>query len=453
MMDENFLLHTPLSRRLYHECAEPLPVIDYHNHLNIRELAEGKNYSNLARLWLISDPYKHRAMRICGVDERYITGDASDYDKFKKWMAVLPRLIGNPLYDWSVLEMKRIFHIDFIPGVTEAEWLWEQADKKLALPEFSVRAMLDRFHVEYAAPCAAITDDISAFEKMENLVPSLRGDSMIDAIRETADSLEQLIQAPIHTLQDYYCAIRRRLEAFARAGCRFSDHALDDGFLYKKEEEPAEALFERSRTGGLLTEEEKQLLSSQILRFLSAEYAKRGWTMQLHIGAQRITSSRLRAAAGPAGGFAGIGNCCHVKSLTQMLDDFEKGPYGLPKVILFTLNPADNAVMSVLGGSYSRDGTEGLVQQGPAWWWCDHLYGMREVFENLAAFGVLSVFIGMTTDSRSILSFVRHEYFRRAFCGWLGEKAEKGDLDVSEELLKGLVKDVCYSNAQKRIRL
>lgn len=175
--------------------------------------------------------------------------------------------------------------------------------------------------------------------------------------------------------------------------------------------------------------------------------------MQLHIGAQRFTSSRLRAVAGPAGGFAGIGNCCNVKSLTQMLDDFEKGPYGMPGVILFTLNPADNAVMSVLSGSYSRDGAEGMVQQGPAWWWCDHLYGMREVFENLASFGVLSVFVGMTTDSRSILSFVRHEYFRRAFCGWLGEKAEKGEWDVSEAQLKKLVEDVCYFNAQKRLRL
>ena len=323
----------------------------------------------------------------------------------------------------------------------------------LARPEFSVQALLDRFHVEYAAPCAAITEDIAALERMGNAAPSLRGDGLTDTVRQTADGLEQLLQLQIRTLEDYYAAIRRRLEDFARAGCRFSDHALDDGFLYKKPGQPAKALFEKSRNGGLLTEEEKQGLSSEILRFLSAEYAKLGWTMQLHIGAQRFTSSRLRAVAGPAGGFAGIGNCCNVKSLTQMLDDFEKEPYGMPGVILFTLNPADNAVMSVLSGSYSRDGAEGIVQQGPAWWWCDHLYGMREVFENLASFGVLSVFVGMTTDSRSILSFVRHEYFRRAFCGWLGEKAEKGEWDVSEAQLKKLVEDVCYFNAKKRLRL
>ena len=452
-MDENFLLQTPLSRRLYHGCAEKLPVIDYHNHLNIKELAEGTNYPDLARLWLISDPYKHRAMRICGVDEFYITGGASDYDKFRKWMSVLPRLIGNPLYDWSILEMKRCFRIELQPGVTDADRLWETAGKMLARPEFSVQALLDRFHVEYAAPCAAITEDIAVLERMGNAAPSLRGDGLTDTVRQTADGLEQLLQLQIRTLEDYYAAIRRRLEDFARAGCRFSDHALDDGFLYKKPVQPAEALFERSRNGGLLTEEEKQGLSSEILRFLSAEYAKLGWTMQLHIGAQRFTSSRLRAVAGPAGGFAGIGNCCNVKSLTQMLDDFEKGPYGMPGVILFTLNPADNAVMSVLSGSYSRDSAEGMVQQGPAWWWCDHLYGMREVFENLASFGVLSVFVGMTTDSRSILSFVRHEYFRRAFCGWLGEKAEKGEWDVSEAQLKKLVEDVCYFNAKKRLRL
>ena len=231
-MDENFLLQTPLSRRLYHGCAEKLPVIDYHNHLNIRELAEGTNYPDLARLWLISDPYKHRAMRICGVDEFYITGGASDYDKFRKWMSVLPRLIGNPLYDWSILEMKRCFRIELQPGVTDADWLWETAGKMLARPEFSVQALLDRFHVEYAAPCAAITEDIAALERMGNAAPSLRGDGLTDTVRQTADGLEQLLQLQIRTLEDYYAAIRRRLEDFARAGCRFSDHALDDGFLY-----------------------------------------------------------------------------------------------------------------------------------------------------------------------------------------------------------------------------
>ncbi len=451
-MNEDFLLRTPLSKRLYHQHAETLPVIDYHNHLNMKELAEGKSYDNLARLWLLGDPYKHRAMRICGIDEAYITGNASDHDKFAKWMSVLPRLVGNPLYDWSILEMKRIFHIELDPGETDAEWLWEQTGKLLSRPEFSSRALLERFHVEYAAPCAAITDDISVFEKISNIAPSLRGDSIIEAAGETAQKLEQTVQTPIHTLQDYYGAIRLRLDAFGRAGCRFSDHSLDDGFLYRREERHAEALFERSRKGQALRPEERQELSSELLRFLSAEYARRGWTMQLHIGAQRFTSSRLREIAGPAGGFAGIGNCCNVRSLTQMLDDFEKSPWGMPEVVLFTLNPADNAVMSTLGGSYSRGGTKGLVQQGPAWWWCDHLYGMREVFESLASFGVLSVFLGMTTDSRSILSFVRHEYFRRAFCGWLGEKAEKGDLDVKEELLIRLVKDVCYFNAKKRIR-
>ena len=173
--------------------------------------------------------------------------------------------------------------------------------------------------------------------------------------------------------------------------------------------------------------------------------------MQLHIGAQRYTSTRLRKLAGPAGGFAGIGNCCDIRSLTQMLDEFEQGVNGMPKVILFTLNPADNAAMSVLSGSYSGDGVEGNVQQGPAWWWCDHLYGMREVLETISSFGVLSTFVGMTTDSRSILSFVRHEYFRRVLCGWLGGKAANGEITASYEALRKLVEDICYYNAKKRI--
>ena len=196
-------------------------------------------------------------------------------------------------------------------------------------------------------------------------------------------------------------------------------------------------------------EKEDQIrLTSDILRFLAGAYARRGWTMQLHIGAQRNTSTRLRTIAGPAGGFAGIGSGCDVSSLTGMLDDFEQGPHGLPRVILFTLNPADNAVMSVLSGSYSQDGIIGKVQQGPAWWWCDHLYGMREVFESISASGVLSTFIGMTTDSRSLLSFVRHEYFRRALCGWIGEKAARGEFPAEESLLKTLVENVCYRNAK-----
>lgn len=451
-MDENFLLHTPLSQNLFHGCAKTLPIIDYHNHLSVEDLAADRRYQNLAQLWLLNDPYKHRAMRICGVEERLITGDAADFDKFKAWMSVLPGLIGNPLYDWSVLEMKRVFGIELKPGITDAAWLWEQTGSRLSGPEYSALDILSEFHVEYAAPCAAVTEDVSVFNRFGNIAPSLRGDSMVDVSREVIEKLEGLTQSSILTLEDYFRAVSMRLEAFSQAGCTFADHALDDGFAYMADDGKNRERFTALAQGNSLDCDGKKYLESEILRFLAGEYAGRGWTMQLHIGALRYTSSRLRRLAGPAGGFAGIGSGCNVGNLTKMLDAFEEGRQGMPRIILFTLNPADNAVMSALSGSYSQDGIAGKVQQGPAWWWCDHLYGMREVFEHISSFGVLSVFVGMTTDSRSILSFVRHEYFRRALCGWIGDKAEKGEFTASEEALRKLVEDICYTNVKKLIR-
>lgn len=450
-MEENYLLNTTLARQLYHDTAKKLPVIDFHNHLCIADLAERRNYENLARLWLISDPYKHRAMRICGVAERYITGGADDYEKFQTWMAVLPKLIGNPLYDWSILEMERILGIELNPEAIDVQSVWKKANDLLSQSEYTAPGLLSLFNVEYAAPCASATEDISVFLKIDRIAPSLRGDDIVKPDKKTVEKLEELTGKTVNTREDYFAAVSVRLNDFQMAGCKFSDHALDDGFVFYADDGKSEKRFCRLLQENSLTEEEEGRLSSEILRFLASEYARRDWTMQLHIGAQRDTSSRLRSLAGPAGGFAGIGNCCSVRSLTRMLDNFEQGRYGLPRTILFTLNPADNAVMSVLSGSYSQDGVAGKVQQGPAWWWCDHLHGMREVFETISSFGVLSEFIGMTTDSRSILSFVRHEYFRRALCGWIAEKAAKGEMPASPELLKKLVEAVCYGNAKKLI--
>lgn len=450
-MEENFLLNTPTAQYLYQEHAEKLPVIDYHNHLNVQKLSANRQYGNPAQLWVMNDPYKHRAMRICGVEENRITGQADAFEKFSAWMSVLPRLAGNPLYDWSVMEMKRVFGTELKPGITDAKLLWEEINAKLSKPEYSAFALLERFQVEYAAPCALITEDISSFRYFQKLAPSLRGDTIVNITKECIDSLGEMTQTNIETREDFFAALETRLTAFEEAGCRFSDHALDDDFVYYPDDGKNSGRFLELRQGKELQGEEKPRLASEILRFLAGQYAKKGWTMQLHIGARRYTSSRLRAMAGPAGGFAGIGSCCDIKNLTRMLDDFEKGRYGLPRTILFTLNPADNAAMSALSGSYSQDGVAGKIQQGPAWWWCDHLYGMREVFENISAFGVLSVFVGMTTDSRSILSFVRHEYFRRALCGWLGEKVHRGDLTADREVLGKMVEDICYYNAKRRL--
>lgn len=455
-MDKNFLLRNHLSQKLYYECAEKLPIIDYHNHLSISDLAKDRTYKNLAELWIIPDPYKHRAMRILGVDETYITGKSEDYDKYIAWMDTLAKLQGNALYDWSVLEMKRVFDIDLSPETADYDAIWKAATKKLRAGGCSTCGILSQFNVEYSAPCASINDDLSPFHSLGPVSPSLRGDTIVGITLETINELRSLTKTEINDLDGFFQAISQRLDEFHRFGCRFSDHALDNGFFYYEDDGLNPERFQRLLDGAA-SDMDKKRLSSAILRGLAKEYAKRGWTMQLHIGAQRDTSTRLRKLAGPAGGYAGIGNCCDVISLTKMLDDFESpkespdDPTALPNILLFTLNPADNAVMSVLSGSYTQAGICGKVQAGPAWWWCDHLLGMRESFETISAYGVLSAFIGMTTDSRSILSMVRHEYFRRALCGWLGEKAEKGELPDSFEVLKHIVYQVCYGNAKKRL--
>jgi glucuronate isomerase len=447
VIDDSFLLLTPLARRLYHEYACHLPLIDYHNHLSIAEIAADRRFPDLTELWLQSDPYKHRAMRICGVEERRITGDADPYDKFLAWCTIFPSLIGNPLYHWSILELKRFLDIDWPINAETADMIWRLAQEKLSDPAFSAQSLLRRFNVAYTAPCTAISADLSPFAACPVAAPSLRGDDLVPLSADGIARLAAGTGSAVDSLGGLAEVLEKRLDDFHAAGCRFADHALDHDFRYVADDGCNEARFQKLLCGGVTDAADMLALSAAVLRLLGAAYARRGWVMQLHIGALRNTSSRLRRVAGQAGGFAGIGSVSP-EGLTAFLDDLEQGPAGLPRTVLFTINPADNAVLSVLSGSFCQDGVRAKVQQGPAWWWCDHLTGMREHFECISAFGVLSTFIGMTTDSRCFPSLVRHEYFRRALCGWLGDKAQRGELPDSTDDLAGLVRAVCYGNAQ-----
>lgn len=449
-MNENLLIKAPLASELF-ALIKDLPVIDWHNHLSIADIAANKSFANMADLWVKSDPYKHRAMRICGVPEKYITGDASDYEKFQAWAGTLPRLIGNPLYHWSELELKRIFDIDEQLNEKTAAAIWEKANECLKQPKCSACGLLDTFNVEYAAPCVQLCEDLTPFTSIrKGIVPSLRGDDIVACNSDFIGKLQSTTGVSIKDWDSFAKAVSQRIGALHAANCRFADHALDDGFAYVasdgKEQQRFTQLLE-----GTLPQNETCALASAILRLLAAEYASHGWTMQLHIGARRQTSSRLRTLAGPAGGYAGIGHTCDIRSITSMLDDFEKAPSGLSRVILYTLNPADNAALTVLTGSYSQDGVVAKVQAGPAWWFCDHLFGMQQCFENYAAYGVLSTFVGMTTDSRSLLSFVRHEYFRRVFCAWLAEKADKGEMPDDFDALASIATAVSYGNPKSII--
>lgn len=444
-MDDKFLLKNDIGEKLYVNVAAKLPIIDYHNHLCIADIASDRKFGNITQLWISVDPYKHRAMRILGVPEKYITGDAGDYEKFEKWYACLPKLAGNPMFDWSVMEFHMVFGMELYPFTRSAAEVWDEVNAKVR--DLSAGKILEKFNIEYSAPCASLIDDLSDFDKSKGICPSLRGDDMVSVSRGFVSKLERISGMEIACLADFRRAVEKRLESFWEAGCRFSDHALDDGFDYVTEDGKNDARFEKVLRGEGLSDGDKRALSSGILKMLAGMYARNGMTMQLHIGALRSTSSRLRKVAGPAGGYAAIGRSVNVRALTVMLDDMEKQEYGLPKTLLFTLNPSDNAVMSVLSGSYSRDGVEAVVSQGPAWWWCDHYQGMRQMLEHLSVFGVLSTFVGMTTDSRSLLSFVRHDYFRRVLCSWMGEKVQQGVLPDDMEILSETVKNMCYHNA------
>ena len=450
-MNKDFLLTTPLAKRLYDEVACGLPLIDYHNHLNVLDIAADRRFDNIAELWLLSDPYKHRAMRICGVPERLITGNALPKEKFFAWCRIFPNLLGNPLYDWSIMEMEWVFGIDLPICEKNAEAIWNAANDKLKLPEFSAQGLLKQFGCEYAAPCATIGDDLTPFETLPFLAPSLRGDDLLVPTNALLKRLHALTGVAITDIHSLELAIDKRLDAFHAVGCRYSDHALDNGFTYLPDDGKFAERFSAFLRTGAVTAHERPAFASDMLRLLAKAYASHGWVMQLHIGAQRSTSSRLRTAAGAAGGYACMGNTVDVVSLTTMLDDMEKCG-GLPRTLLFTLNPSDTEVMTVLTGSFSEDGISPKVGQGPAWWWCDHAQGMRQVLESMSSYSVLSTFIGMTTDSRSLLSMLRHDYFRRVLCGWLGKKVADGDFPEDFDLLASVVRKLSYENAANSLK-
>ncbi|MGI6279622.1 MAG: glucuronate isomerase [Acutalibacteraceae bacterium] len=447
-MNRDFFLTTDAAKQLYKVYAKDLPIIDYHNHLSIPDISENKRYLNITDLWISPDPYKHRAMRMCGLPERLITGDSTDKEKFTAWCEIFPKLVGNPLYIWSLMELSVIFGIVETPNAQNAEEIYKKANDCLAQNETTPSTFFDKFKVEYAGPCASLCDDLVTFENSTHLAPSLRGDNIVEPTAEFIKTLSEKTGINIKSLDDLKAAICARLDRFHAVGCRFSDHALDNGFSFIPDDGKNGKRFEALLNGESLTKEDKKSLQCSLIVFLGSEYAKRNWTMQLHIGAARFTSTRLRALAGAAGGYAAIGNSTDVSSLLTLLDTLEQNG-GLPKTILFPLNPADNALISVISGSYSKDNMAGLITQGPAWWWCDHKQGILDVLENTAAFGVLANFAGMTTDSRSFLSLVRHDYFRRVLCGWLGEKLEKGEFPLSISELGQIVNDICYLNAKK----
>lgn len=456
----NYFLSNAIAEVLFHEIAHALPIVDYHNHLNVSHLATNYTFNNIGELWVSTDPYKHRAMRINGVPERYISGDATDKEKFMHWAKTLPKTMGNPLFHWSYIELNKVFGIKKILTESTAESIWNSCNEQLHDSKYATIPLLENWNIDTLCTSDYWFDDLSLHKKASaqgkfTVLPSLRSDiANTISLWKSHNFIENLsvnYQKEISSLIDFQSALITQLHHFNAHGCQLSDHALDAGFVYvPTSESEAAPLFTSWITNESLSNSEIIRLQSYLLTFLGKEYAKLGWTMQLHIGAQRHTSSRLRTLAGSSGGYAGIGQTADIASICSFLDTLEC-ENSLPSVILYTLNPSENQTFATLTGSFSQDGIPGKIQFGPAWWYNDHFDGIKSNLLSIANYSLLSQFVGMTTDSRSILSYSRHDYFRRILCNLVGEWVNKGLLPNDMNLLKELVTAICYTNSKQMI--
>jgi glucuronate isomerase len=456
-LGDDFLLVSTVGRSLYHDHAAALPVIDYHCHIDPQAVADDRRFADVAELWVCGDPYKWRAMRMNGIPEREITGSASNLDKFRAWAATVPYTIGNPLFHWTGLELKRYFGVDELLQPRTADAIWARCNRRLGTPEYSARGLLRQAKVEVLCTSDDLLDTLTPHRRMRDeggdltMLPSLRADSLVavDTPGFTAfcRSLAELTGIRVDSIAAYKAAVRIRLDVFGELGCRVADHALDQPVFEPVADDVAARVFERVLAGAESSALERMQLKTALLVFAGAEYHRRNWIMQLHIGAQRATSQRLRDLAGPAGGFACIGPSTDVARVCAFLNRLE-AEGTLPRTILFTLNPSDTDMYASVTGSFAEEGVPGKVQFGPAWWWNDNRDGILRQLRALGNMGLLGRHIGMTTDSRSLLSYSRHEYYRRIVCNLIGEWVEAGDLPDDQELLARFVKDICYFNAR-----
>ncbi|WP_310829525.1 glucuronate isomerase [Paenibacillus pedocola] len=454
-LNDDFLLTTEPARQLFHQHAKAMPIIDYHCHLDPREIYEDQPFKNLTAAWLYGDHYKWRLMRANGVPESHITGDATDYDKFLAWARTLPKAVGNPLYSWTHLELRRFFGVSELLNEDSAPAIWEQVNRKLAEPEFTRRGLIRSSRVK----TICTTDDpadslvyhklLKEGEKDFSVFPTFRPDKAlnIDAPGFPAwlKALEEAAGTPVNTYAELLDTLRARVEFFHYHGCRLSDHALDVLRYRAGSVAEAQAIFAKRQEGAELSPEEITLYRTELLTALIGFYHDKGWTMQLHIHAYRNNNTPMFQKLGPDTGYDGINDLSITESLSKLLDRAECGS-GLPKTILYSLNPRDYPALLALMGCYQKD-TAGKMQLGSGWWYNDTRSGMRQQLTLLADNSLLGNFVGMLTDSRSFLSYTRHEYFRRVLCGLIGELVERGEAPDDMELLGQLVRDISYNNA------
>ena len=464
LIHPDFMLETPQARELYYSFAEPLPVIDYHGHLAAKDIADDRRFENLTQIWLAGDHYKWRAMRTAGVDEAFITGAASDLDKFEKWAETVPKTLRNPLYHWTHLELARTFGIaDRLLGPETAALVWEECTALLASEGFTARGLLRRMNVEVLCTTDDPLDDLryhglaaSAADFPVRVFPAFRPDKAMavddpETFSNYVGLLALAADVEIKSFVDFLAALRARHDYFHAMGCRLSDHGLETVYAEDYTDAELQKVFARAVAGKPVAPAAvRQFKSAMLYEFAVMDWEK-GWTQQFHLGALRNTNSRMQRALGPDSGFDAIGDFEVVRPLARFLDRLD-AEERLARTILYNLNPRDSEALASLAGCFQDGRVPGKVQYGPAWWFLDQADGMTKQLESLSNLGLLSQFVGMTTDSRSFLSFPRHEYFRRLLCDILGGDMKRGRLPDDLDLVGALVRDVCYFNARRYFR-
>jgi glucuronate isomerase len=460
-LGEDFLLTNVTAQHLYRGFAASQPIIDYHCHLSPKDIAENRQFANLFEIWLEGDHYKWRAMRANGVPEKYITGDATPYDKFQAWAKTVPYTLRNPLYHWTHLELQRYFGIDELLDEDSAARIWERANS-LLVKELTAQAILQKFRVEVVCTTDDPTDDLlyhraMARSKLSTAVfPCFRPDKALGIGSEGfvpwVEKLAASANVDIRDVNGFLAALQKRHECFHSLGCRLSDHGLDQSYATPCSDQSASEIFAKAWSGKSISEEERVQFASFLMLFFGRLDAEKGWTKQLHLGARRNVNSAACRALGPDTGFDTIGDFVQIGPLAAYLDLLSR-ENALPKMIVYNVNPSDAFSFATLIGCF-QDGPEpGKIQYGSAWWFLDQKQGITAQIDALSNAGLLSRFVGMVTDSRSFMSFPRHEYFRRILSDIVGRDVENGELPHDEKLLGRLVHDICYGNAKRMLKL
>lgn len=447
IINDRFMFKSKTGRKLYKKYAENLPIIDYHCHLPVELIAKDYKFRNAYDLFLSGDHYKWRQMRANGIDEKYITGDADEYEKFLMWARTLPKLIGNPLYHWTALELKRYFGIDEVLCEENAKAVWDRCGELLAKDEYSARNLIINSGVEVVCTTDDPKDDLRYHKELSDfrvrVLPTFRPDRAVEICR--GDFTDYLAEIGVDTYDGLLDFLTRRADYFASVGCRVADHGID---YVPYAAGDARAVFEKRMNGGEISNEERDVYRTAVIMHCAAQYKRLGFAMQLHMGAIRNNNRRMFEKLGADAGFDSIDDCRVAKPLSDMLSalDYENN---LPKTILYNLNPRDNYLFAAMAGNFQSSETVGKMQFGSGWWFNDQRDGMEAQMRALANLGMLSNFIGMLTDSRSFVSYPRHEYFRRIMCNLIGTMVDDGEYDNDEKKLSEIIYGICYGNAKR----